>query len=154
MKVKEYMAMLNVSLWPQAKLYVIVCVLMRCIGDCPQLIKSPYQGYCLSLGHNPLLMAHYIRLRNYESEDDTAQCLIVSSSEVICHRMCADEVHRRLPTAHQITISSISYHWDINHCSKAITFGYDIVEAKMALLNVSLYPQAKLCHRMCPDEVH
>merc|ERR1711893_75516 len=51
-------------------------------------------------------------------------------------------------------IEYIGHNYDIHRCSWPITFGYDIIEASMARPIAPLLLTAKLCHRMCPDEMY
>ena len=97
-------------------------------------------------------MAHYIRLRYHWSEDDPAQRLYLPQNVPMpSYASCwaTEESAHSTPNHH---IEYIGQHWDIDRCSWPITFGYDIIEAKMTRLKVSTFLTMKLCHRMSPDE--
>ena len=89
------------------KIAKISIELMRCVGDCPQLIRSPYGAYwpphCdTNLCSWPIAVGYDIK----EVSMTRLNALLYPTWK-LCHRMCPDEVCRRLSTAHQITIWSI-----------------------------------------------
>ena len=149
-------------------------------GDCPQLTRSPYRVYWAHWMHETLLMTHKIQVWYHRSDHYSIICLIVFYNQTmpsyvswcgtveIAHSSSNHHIDYTQRNwwmwcgALMIARSSSDHHieyfghkWCMNlfmfiaHCVR-LWYHRSVVEFAECVL----HPITKLCHRICPYEVH